>query len=202
MYVVFLTGGLASGKTTVAAMLADKGAILVDLDQMAKEEQESPEVLAELAQAFGGDVLDASGKLDRRLLAERAFATAEGATRLNEVCWPPVTRRLTAYLAEARLDPDARGLIVVQVPLLVEAHELIPLADEIVTVSAPEGLRLERAVSRGMEQTDAEQRLARQASDAEREAIAHTVLANVGDIEALRQSLDDWHEARQSRGLL
>lgn len=192
MYVVFLTGGLASGKSTVADILADRGAVLLDLDQIAKEEQESPEVMAQLQAAFGSDIVS-EGQLDRRMLAERAFATAEATTMLNEICWPPTIARLEKYIVEGKADPARdETLVVVQIPLLVEAPALIPLADEIVTVSAPSELRLERAVARGMDRQDAENRLARQVSDEAREKIADTVFDNSNDMDALNELVEYW----------
>jgi dephospho-CoA kinase len=197
MYVVFLTGGLASGKSTVAGWLAEKGATVLDLDQMAKEEQESESVLAELAQAFGEDIIDDSGQLNRRLLAERAFCSPENTDRLNAICWPPVIKRLSDYLLGSTCQPLEHGeMVVVQIPLLVEVPELLPLAQEVVTISLPNELRLSRAIQRGMSQQDAEQRLARQVSDIEREKIAHTVFDNSEDIEQLRQLVDNWYEQR------
>ncbi|MDR2957693.1 MAG: dephospho-CoA kinase [Coriobacteriales bacterium] len=201
MFVVFLTGGLASGKTTVAAWLVEKGAIVLDLDQIAKQEQETAAVLVELTIAFGSDIVDTQGKLDRKLLAERAFVSKQNADKLNAICWPPVTKRLSEYINQARSDQHMeQRLVVVQVPMLVEASALIPLADEIVTVSAPEELRLDRALERGMTGLDARRRLNNQAADAKREAIADTVFHNSGSLEQLFEAVDDWYFAHQKAG--
>ncbi|MCL2137588.1 MAG: dephospho-CoA kinase [Coriobacteriia bacterium] len=197
MYVVFLTGGLASGKSTVAELFAQKGATVLDLDQIAKEEQESASVMSELKQEFGEDIVGADGELDRRLLAERAFASPEATARLNDICWPPTIKRLESYIVEGKANPaDDDKLLVVQIPLLVEAPVLIPLADEVITVNASSAIRLERAVERGMGRQDAENRLARQVSDEDREKIADTVFDNSGTIEELNALVDDWYIKR------
>ncbi|MCL2151290.1 MAG: dephospho-CoA kinase [Coriobacteriia bacterium] len=203
MYTVFLTGGLASGKSTVAERLAAKGATILDLDQIAKEEQESESVMAELRAEFGNDIVDSQGQLDRRLLAERAFASPEKTARLNEICWPPTIQRLSEYLVGGSCQPIEHGaMVVVQIPLLVEAQELIPLADEVVTVSVPPEMRLDRAINRGMDKTDAAQRLARQVTDEQREAIADTVFYNSGSLAELYQDIDEWYEQRMAGRLL
>ncbi|MCL2632233.1 MAG: dephospho-CoA kinase [Coriobacteriia bacterium] len=201
MYVVFLTGGLASGKSTVADILAEKGAILLDLDQIAKEEQESDEVKQQLQDAFGQDIVGEDGELNRRLLAERAFSSAEATQQLNDICWPPTISRLETYIATGKVDPSQQStLVVVQVPLLVEAPVLIPLADEVIAVSAATEARLERAVQRGMDRQDAENRLARQVSDQEREKIADTVFDNSGDLDDLRQMVYEWYNQLEFAG--
>jgi len=204
MYVVYLTGGLASGKSTVSAWLAEKGATIFDLDVIAREEQEAEPVLEELKKAFGADVVGADGKIVRSLLAERAFVSAEATQMLNEICWPPVIKRVSDYIADGKKHPDDYPeLVVFEIPLLVEAAEQAPglmeLADEIITISAPEDIRLERAVARGMSREDAERRIARQTTDKEREMIANTVLENASDQDSLKMILLDWFEQRLTK---
>ncbi|MDR2493472.1 MAG: dephospho-CoA kinase [Coriobacteriales bacterium] len=194
MYVVFVTGGLASGKKSVCEMLGAKGAAVIDLDVLAKETQEAPEVQSELAEAFGSDIIDCDGALDRRLLASRAFATPQDAARLNAICWPPVRARLADLLVGGSCQGiDAGRLVAVEVPLLAESEGFRDLADEVITVSADEQLRLDRAVARGMEPDDAKNRMALQASDEERELISDTVLTNNGSRAALRAQVDAWY---------
>jgi dephospho-CoA kinase len=197
MHVVYLTGGLASGKSTVLAWLHEAGAVVFDLDQIAREEQQSDAVLAELKQAFGDDIVDEGNTIVRSLLAERAFATEEATRQLNSICWPPVIKRVADYIKAGRSNPSGdQQLVVFEIPLLVEAAaqapELILLADEIITVSASEQLRIDRAVQRGMSSTDASNRIARQTSDQEREAIATTVFHNTGSLDDLRMTVDRW----------
>ena len=195
MHVIFLTGGLASGKSTVAELLAERGAVVLDADLIAKEAQESESVKSELQAAFGDDILDASGAVKHSLLAERAFASAEATQQLNDICWPPTIKWIEEYIVQGKADPAHQGtLLVVQIPLLAEAPMLIPLADEVITVSAAPEIRLQRAVDRGMDEEDAKRRIARQVSDAEREQFADTVFDNSGDMEALREVVHAWHE--------
>jgi dephospho-CoA kinase len=197
MYVVLLTGGLASGKDTVSAYLSEFGATILDLDVIAKEAQTDEPVLGQLKEAFGCDIVDGEGVLDRRLLAERAFADPESAERLNAICWPPVKERIAAYILANTCQPLARGeLLVVQVPLLVEAPDLLDLADEVVSVVADEGLRFRRAVARGMDPTDARNRIALQASDEQRVAISDSVFTNNGGLDTLKAQVRAWYEDR------
>jgi dephospho-CoA kinase len=197
MYVVLLTGGLASGKDTVASRLADLGATLLDLDVIAKEAQETEPVLEQLKEGFGSDIVNNEGTLDRALLAERAFGDRESADRLNAICWPPVKERVADYILGNTCQPMERGqLLVVQIPLLAEAPDLLDLADEVIAVAADESLRFRRAVARGMSPADARNRLALQASDEQRAAISDTVFTNNGSLEHLHTQIDAWYEDR------
>lgn len=197
MYVVMLTGGLASGKDTVSAYLAQLGATILDLDLIAKEEQESDDILAQLVAVFGEDILDKEGALDRKLLAERAFADKEKAEKLGDICWPPVLERVTNYILNDGCQPLEHGeLLVIQIPLLVETPQFLKLKDEVISVSAPEELRLARAQARGMSAEDAQNRLALQATDEERAAISDTIFDNSGSREALKAQVRGWYLAR------
>ncbi|MDR3315223.1 MAG: dephospho-CoA kinase [Coriobacteriales bacterium] len=202
MYVVLLTGGLASGKDTVCAYLEELGASTLDLDVIAKEEQENSLVLEQLEEAFGDDIVDDFGSLNRRLLAERAFASREAADMLNAICWPPVQDRVADYILGSSCQPMNRpGLLVIQIPLLAEAPALLDLKDEVISVVAPEALRFERAVVRGMKPEDARNRLDLQVSDDKRIAISDTVFDNSGSVENLRQQVKDWYNERSSARL-
>jgi dephospho-CoA kinase len=197
MYVVLLTGGLASGKDAVSRCLAAFGATLLDLDVIAKEAQTEEPVLSQLAEAFGGDIVFADGSLDRALLARRAFADRQSADRLNAICWPPVKERVADYLLDNSCQPmEQGGLIVVQIPLLAEAPDFLDLADEVISVAADEEIRLGRTVARGMDSVDARNRLALQASDEERAAISDTVLINNGSLEELERQVREWYADR------
>ena len=197
MYVVLLTGGLASGKDTVSTMLAGLGAMVLDLDSIAKEEQEKPFVLTQLQSEFGQDIVDESGLLVRKLLAMRAFSNAETATKLNEICWPPVKEYLRRYLDN---NSEVKGLLIVQVPLLVEAPDFLEFKDEVIAVLADEELRLKRALARGMSTEDARNRIALQAEDNERIALSDTVFINNSTHEALREQVIFWHNTRIESG--
>ena len=217
MYVVFVTGALASGKQTVCNLLCQRGAEVIDLDAIAKEEQEHPSVLDALKKEFGADILTADG-LDRSLLAKRAFASVEASDRLNAICWPPAYRRLSGLLHKRRAESTKgseaaaaesgfikSGLIVVEIPLLAEAAsklpELLNLADEIIVVEADEKRRLARAVKRGMDPTDASRRLALQESDEKRRVFATVVFDNNGTLESLEKQVESWYISKQHEHL-
>ena len=202
MYVVLLTGGLASGKSTAAAWLREWGASVIDLDVIAAEVQESNDTVRQLlADAFGPDIFDGAGQLIRPRLAERAFSSPENTARLNAISWPPVIERVSDILVggSCTLAEPAASMTVIQIPLLAEAPEFLDLADEVVAIEAPEELRLQRAIARGLSRADAEQRLASQASDAERRALATTVFDNSGSREQLRDGLRTWYDERTAR---
>ena len=197
MYIVLLTGGLASGKDTVAAFMAEFGATILDLDRIAKEEQEDELVKVQLQEEFGKDILSASGSLDRKLLARRAFVDAQSVERLNAICWPPVQERLDRYIQDnANADGGEERLLVIQIPLLVEAPQFHYRKDEVISVVADKGLRLKRAITRGMDPEDAMNRIALQASDEERMRISDTVFTNNGTREELREQVLSWYKNR------
>ncbi|MDR2109229.1 MAG: dephospho-CoA kinase [Coriobacteriales bacterium] len=200
MYVVFVTGGLASGKKTVCELLGKAGATVLDLDAIAKEEQEDEQILAQLTEAFGDDLLNANGTLDRRLLAERAFATPEDAERLNSICWPAVSERLSDIVLGGGCQMrNSNELVVVEIPLLVESGGFRDLADEVICVVAHEDIRRARAQARGMSPADVENRLALQATAAERIAISDVVIENNDSLAALEEQVNGWLAAHRAR---
>ncbi|MDR1422743.1 MAG: dephospho-CoA kinase [Coriobacteriales bacterium] len=199
MYLVLLTGGLASGKGTVRAQLERLGALSLDLDALARHEQEAPAILQALRDSFGADILDGDGKLKRGLLAKRAFADRESTEKLNAICWPPVVERLEQILGEIAVSNDNR-LVVIEVPLLVESGALLDRTQEVLTIAAPEELRLKRAIDRGMNPDDARRRLAQQATDDARAAISDTIFFNDGSLADLESQVSTWYEQRRGEG--
>lgn len=200
MYNVFLAGGIASGKSTVAHELERLGARRIDLDQVSREvtRPHSP-VLSEIAAAFGGDLVDpTTGELRRHLLAERAFRRPETTAKLERIEIPAIKEELARQLAEV-----SRGTYpacVVEVPLLDRAEELIPLADEVLCVVCPLAVRRTRALARGMDADDFERRVARQADDAYLRAHADTVFDNAGSGDDLLRQVRGWWDERAARG--
>lgn len=187
-----LTGGIGSGKSTVAGMLAAKGATIVDADLLARRvvEPGSP-VLARLAEEFGSDILLPDGSLDRSLLAERAFASERATRHLNEITHPPIRELAEAELAEGEADG---GVVVYEMPLLVETGQ-ISLVDLVVVVDVSEQTQLQRAMARGLSEVDTRARMARQVSRERRLEAADHVVSNDGDIESTRAQVDAlWHE--------
>ncbi len=181
-----LTGGIGSGKSTVAAMLAAHGAVVVDADQIARSVVEpGMPALAALAERFGADVIGTDGRLDRPKLAERAFATPEDRRDLEAITHPAIGAEFLRLVAEA---PEG-AVVVHDVPLLVESTKGYDYA-AIIVVEAPLETRLERLEARGVPRDDALRRIAQQASDEERRAVATYVLDNGGDRAHLQQQVD------------
>lgn len=194
MHTTFLAGGIASGKSTVARMLHERGAWLCDLDQVSREVLESGSpVLAQVAAEFGDDLIDPeSGELDRLGLAVRAFASAEATERLEAIEMPAIRERLAQILTNSCCAATEPALAVVEVPLLDRVEDLLPLADDVLVVCAPLSLRRERACGRGMDGEDFDARVARQAPDDYLRAHATHVIENDGDEEALACAVDAW----------
>lgn len=184
---VGLTGGIGAGKSAVAARLAELGAYVVDSDVVAREVvAPGTPGLAAIVAAFGTDVLDADGALDRAALADVVFADEAARARLNEVVHPLVAAR-SAELAAAA--PPGR-VVVHDVPLLVE-NGLAPAYDVVVVVLARPELRVRRLrATRGMSEPQVRSRMAAQATDAQRRAVADVVLDNSGSLEELRAQVD------------
>jgi len=183
-----LTGGIGSGKSTVAKRLVELGATEIDADLLAREVvAPGTEGLEAVAGRFGEDLVNADGSLDRALLAQRAFSSEENRKALEAILHPMIQR-----LSRERIS-QATGLVVYTIPLLVETDSTLPF-DKIVTVSAPVEVRVERLVqSRGMTETEAKARIAAQASDAQREAIADFVINADCTMEELFAQVDRIH---------
>ncbi|HEV7536838.1 MAG TPA: dephospho-CoA kinase [Acidimicrobiia bacterium] len=182
---VGLSGGIGSGKSTVARALAARGAVVVDADAIAREVVEpGTPGLAAVVGRFGADVLDGDGRLDRPALAALVFEDAAARTDLNAIVHPLVAVESLRLMAAAPAD----SVVVLDVPLLVEAAR--SGYDVVVIVEAPEDVRLERLVGRGMNPGDARRRMAAQASDGDRRKVADVILDNSGSEEALEAQIE------------
>ncbi len=172
-----LTGGMGAGKSTVARILAERGAVIVDSDVIAREVvAPGTEGLAALAEAFGADILAADGSLDRPALAARAFADDESRTKLNAITHPLVGKRTAELIAAAPAD----AIVVQDIPLLVE-NGLAPFMNLVLIVDVPAETRIRRLVEfRGVPEHDARARIAAQATDEQRRAVADVLLDNSG----------------------
>ena len=179
---VGLTGGVGSGKSTVSALLAEHGALVIDADAIARDvvRAGTPGFDAVVAR-FGAGVVGPDGELDRPRLASLVFADEQARADLNAIVHPLVGERTAALMAAA--PPDA--VVVYDVPLLVESN-MAAAFDVVVVVEAAADTRLGRLAARGMPETDARARMAAQASDEQRRAVAHEIVANDGSLEALR----------------
>ncbi len=194
MHLVGLTGGIGSGKSTVARLLAERGAIVVDADQVAREVVEPGEpALDEIAERFGADVIDPQGRLDRAAVAAIVFGDAEARRDLEAITHPRIAEGVAARIAEAQAAEDADGrtrTVVVDHPLLVESGSADGFPTVIVVV-APEEERVRRLVEyRGMDESDARARVAAQADDDTRRAAATHVVDNGGAPEDLVPQVD------------
>ncbi|RLK49616.1 dephospho-CoA kinase [Microbacterium telephonicum] len=193
MSLIALTGGIASGKSTVAQLLAARGAVIVDADAIVRDvQQPGTPVLAAIVGAFGEDVLGEDGALDRAALGARVFGDPEALQRLNAIVHPKVRiESQRRFEAAAAADPDA--VVVYDVPLLVEARVDDPW-DLVVVAHAPASQRRERLVAlRGMAPADADARIAAQVSDERRLAIADVVIDTTGTMgDTERQVAELW----------
>jgi dephospho-CoA kinase len=190
--IIALTGGIASGKSTVSARLAEHGAVIVDADRLAREVVEpGTPGLAAIRERFGDGVVAADGSLDRMALGRLVFADPDALADLNAITHPAVWRAALERFGQARAsDPD--GVVVYDVPLLVEASADRPLRfDRVVVVEADREERVRRLVEdRGMDHEDARRRIDAQADDEQRRAVADVVIDNNGGKDELLRRVD------------
>jgi dephospho-CoA kinase len=182
---VGLSGGVGSGKSTVAALLVEHGAALIDADAIAREvvEPGTPGYAA-VVDRFG-DAVVADGRLDRPALAKLVFSDDQSRLDLNAIVHPLVGERVGELMEQTA--PDA--IVVYDVPLLVESHAEGGF-DVVVIVLAPPELRVQRLAGRGMPEDDARARMAAQASDDERRAVADEIIENGGSRAELKAQVD------------
>ncbi len=179
-----LTGGLASGKSTVGRWLSDAGFEVVDADRVVAElYAPGGRGAAAVRELFGEEALTADGAVDRPKVAERVFADDAARRRLEQAIHPLVRQHFAAIAAEAE------GVVVYEATLLVESGHCEAF-DLVVSVEAPEEKRLEWAVARGMDEASAKARLAAQGGGAPRRARADRVLRNDGTLADLRRAVD------------
>ena len=188
MRVVGLTGGIGTGKSTVAAMLRELGATVIDADEATRAVQaRGTEGLLRLAQEFGPAILDPDGELDRSRLAEIAFKDPEARRRLNGIVHPLVRQ----WMAERQQEAVERGdaVVVLDIPLLFESRGANPF-ETVVLVYAPEDLQVRRLVElRGMTEEQALARIAAQTPIDEKRRLATHVIENTGSMQQLRDQV-------------
>jgi len=197
---VGLTGGIGTGKSTVAAMLAARGAVVIDADRLAREVVEPGEpTLARIVQEFGPEVLGPDGRLDRKALGALVFADPARRRRLEALTHPPIRARLDARL-EALARAGFRGVVVVDAPLLVESG-LHRAMDRLVVVTADEATQLARLMARdGLDRAEALRRIRSQMPLAAKARLADHVIDNSGDRAATEAQVERLWAALEAEG--
>lgn len=196
-----LTGGIGSGKSTVAEFFAERGATIIDADAISRALMEpGQQVLAEVVETFGAHLLDDTGRLDRAALANIVFNDDDAREQLNGIVHPAV-RAESARLREEALAADPEGAVIIQdIPLLVETGQAENF-DGVIVVTTDHATRLERLVeARGMDADDAAARIAAQASEQQRRDVAHWLIDNSGTLEETETQVDAvWEELTGDR---
>ena len=189
MILIGLTGNIASGKTEVAKMLAERGATIIDADELAREAvRPETQALRDIVKRWGSDVLKQDGSLDRQALRQIVFADQSELDALNRIVHPGVTRLRDREIARAKERGDP--IVVCVIPLLFERN-LVDEFDAIVLVDAPRPVRLERLVtSRGLEETEAMNMIAAQMPAELKRARADHCIDNTGSLDDLERDVD------------
>jgi len=199
LLLVGLTGGIGAGKSTVAELLAARGAVVIDADQAARAVVEPGQpALKKLVERFGEGILDADGRLERSALAKLVFGDDEARRELEAITHPAINDEFSRRVVEAPSD----AIVVLDVPLLAESEQARKRPYQIViVVEAPRDVRLERLEARGVDRSDAEARMAAQADDEERRKIATHVVDNARDRADLERQIDEVWADLQRRHL-
>jgi len=190
MLVVALTGGIGAGKSTVAQNFAELGALVIDADQLARIAIErGSDGFAEVLLKFGEDLI-LNGDIDRKKLAEIIFSDEKARRDLEAIIHP----RVQAMFAEAVADLDHDDILIYEIPLLAETNAAEKF-DYVITVEADRDLRIERLLNRGLYISQIEKRMAAQASEESRTALADTVIRNDGDEDSLLRQVENLWES-------
>ncbi|MEI8406112.1 MULTISPECIES: dephospho-CoA kinase [unclassified Kribbella] len=193
---VGLTGGIGSGKSAVSSRLAERGAVVIDSDVLAREVvAKGTDGLAEVVEAFGDGVLTADGELDRPAVGRIVFGDEAARRKLEAIIHP----RVRARAAEIEAAAPADAVVVHDIPLLVETGQADRF-DVVLVVDTPVDVQLERLTTqRGMTETEAKQRIASQASREDRLAAADLVVDNSGTLEDLDRRIGEVWAGLQQR---
>lgn len=190
MFRIGLTGGIAAGKSAASHRFAQLGIVVIDHDLLARQAVEpGSEGLAKIVTEFGPHMLTAAGELDRARLGRAVFGNRQLLEKLNAIIHPAVFA-LSVLAEEAVNTTDSNAIVVHDIPLLIEtgqAHDF----DELVVVMTPTPIRLERLVQgRGMDEKEAQRRIASQTTDDVRKKVATTILHGDGEISELNSQID------------
>jgi len=193
---VALTGGIGSGKSTVAALLEARGAVVVDADAVARDVVEPGKPAFErIVERFGTGVLAADGTLDRPALGRVVFGDEAARKDLEGITHPAINEEFVRRIAGSPAD----GIVVCDIPLLVESQQAAARNyGDVIVVEAPLEVRLDRLESRGVPRDDARARMKAQATDEERRAVATFVIDNGGTLAELERQVDEvWAALRE-----
>ena len=188
---IFVIGGMGAGKSTARKALVDQGLEYIDLDKIGHEIHRWEVVKEDIAAAFGEDVFDADGEIDRKALARKAFVSPAETRKLNRITMPRIEDAFTTKLDE--LEAAGCPAVVVEYSVFKSRQmSLAYLADIVIAVLAPLESRIERAVASGFDEADVRRRIAQQITDAERIEQADVVFNNDGTIEELYNKVVNW----------
>ena len=198
MLVIGLTGGIASGKSTVAQLLAEHGAVAVDADKLGHRAYASDRpAFARVVAAFGPEIVGADGEIDRQVLGRKVFGDAAALARLTAIVWPEILSLAKSAIAAA--ERDGAAVVVLEAAVLIEAgwHSEV---DEVWAVTVPEQLAVERAAARdGVDAEAVRARLAAQLPNEARAANAHVVIDNAGPRPALAARVrQEWQRLKEA----
>ena len=192
MLLVGLTGGIGSGKSTVSAMLAERGAEIIDADRIAREVvMPGTSAWCKIREHFGPEVLFADGTIDRQTLASIVFGDQSKLALLNEITHPAIFQRIADRLEDAR---DRDVIVVLDAALLIETG-LAQRVDVLVVTHSPKEIQVERLTAQGMAPAHAKARMAAQLAPEEQMARADILIDNSGPLEDLWRQVDEvWKE--------
>ena len=194
---ILIIGGMGAGKSSVTSALASQGLPVVDLDRLGHVVLTWDFVKKELRDAYGAGVFTAEGEVDRAALAAVAFATKEGTDTLNRITQPRIDQALHNELV--RLVSEGHTAAVIESSSFTGQAPLVALADYIVVVTAPEELRVARAVAAGWSEADVRARMARQLTDEQRLRFATVSFVNDGTPEQLYDQVVSWWNAEKEQ---
>jgi dephospho-CoA kinase len=190
MLIVALTGGIGSGKTTVGDIFSELGAVVIDSDQLARAVLERGTKGFDLVLAKFGDAILRNGELDRSLLATLVFNDSQKRSELESIIHPLIRQSFAEIISNL----PRESIVINQIPLLFESKGAYKF-DHIITISAPEELRIERLKNRGLGFSDIKKRIEAQANDLERESISNSIIRNDKDESHLRDQVESiWLE--------
>lgn len=193
MFTIFVTGGIGSGKSTLVSRLGRKGAAVILADEVGHDNLHDSEMKAELARAFGPEIIGDDGEIVRSALAARAFVSDESTARLDAITQPRLYAECLRRVVKAGEDHE---VVVLEMAILDGRDDFYRNADLVACVTTSPEVRIARLMaSRGFTEEDARNRLASQVPEERRLAIADVVFTNDGTVEEFERQIDSWWES-------